>query len=95
MSKKPTKKFFEKKIKAIAADFNKEERETNILIDHHTDEVWIETTHPPTARRMLTHLWGDPKVVFDEKSSSLKVKMPKSYARDSEMILKAKYRKSV
>jgi len=69
-----------------------EERETSILFDREEKRVYLETSYPPTARRWLKNLWGDPEVKWDANSDTLKFSVPWDYCRTADLIIKAKHR---
>lgn len=99
--KKPTqkiktnKKKIEKIIKNLSSGWNPDERETNILFEHSTKEVHLETSHPPVARRWFEGMWGDPNIKWDYESDTLKIIVPWHYCRPAEFVIKPKHREFI
>jgi len=79
-------------INQLTDGWNADERETGILLDHSSKRVYMETTHPATARHWFKYLWDDPNVKWDTNSDSVKLSLPQNYCRPPELILKPQYR---
>ena len=79
-------------IKRLSTDFNSDERETSILYDHADNIVHLETSHTFTARRWWELFKGDSNVIFDDRSDTLKLTVPKEYCRKPELVIKHTYR---
>lgn len=96
-TKKPTEISSDKKkvqqiVDSLSKGWLSDERETSILFDHSSKEVFLETSHPATARSWFDLFWGDDEVKFDENSATLKVRIPWKYCRKAELIVKPNYR---
>jgi hypothetical protein len=86
------KKKIQQIIKSLSQGFNADERESSVLIDHHSNTVFIETTQPAAARRIFKLFYGKQGFEFSTRHDTLRVKLPAKFARNPEMIVKSTHR---